>query len=332
MFGQAGQLEAEFIIVQEIAFQQLLIPRKQEMRIIETDGIGGPFEQGRLCLIKYSGNTRFFCRKSLCKDMFSRCRNLIQPNLQTATITLNAQMMVHTPTEIFRQGIGFLIFFTADKCTQVPTPVLGIQTYIGTVIRILPPGNDAGSTLGLDSRLEQVSHGRLYLLQHTERSCLAFTRKGRHRRFGMITCRAGTGDTIHKQRLVEELDTVDILSPMLVVLVCHINQPPFKSVGAPQNIGLAGSHQNIVGNAVFHIEQRNVEELRTSLVCFYGKQIRAFLQSSTQLLVQVHDTIITPLLLVDKCSVQINSGISVVSDTQCQIAGFATGRESLSQP
>ena len=148
----------------------------------------------------------------------------------------------------------------------------------------------------------------------------------------MITCRAGAGDTIHKQRLVEELDTVDILSPMLIVLVCHINQPPFKSVGASQDIGLAGSHQNIVGNAVFHIEQRNVEELRTSLVCFYGKQIRAFLQSSTQLLVQVHDTIITPLLLVDKCSVQINPGISVVSDTQCQIAGFAAGRESLSQP
>ena len=264
--------------------------------------------------------------------MFSRCGNLIQPNFQTATITLNAQMMVHTPTEIFRQGIGFLIFFTADKCTQVPTPVLGIQTYIGTVICILPPSNDAGSTLGLDSRLEQVSHGRLYLLQHTERSCLAFARKGRHRRFGMITHRAGAGDTIHKQCLVEELDTVDILSPMLIVLVCHINQPPFKSVGASQNIGLPGSHQNIGGNAVFHIEQRNVEELRTSLVCFYGKQIRAFLQSSTQLLVQVHDTIITPLLLVDKCSVQINPGISVVSDTQCQIAGFATGRESLSQP
>lgn len=83
--------------------------------------------------------------------MSPRCGNLIQPNLQTATITLNAQMMVHTPMEIFRQGIGFLIFFAADKCTQVPAPVLGIQTYIGTVICILPPGNDAGSTLSLDS-------------------------------------------------------------------------------------------------------------------------------------------------------------------------------------
>ena len=302
------------------------------MHIIETDGIGSPFEQSRLCLIKYSGNTRFFCRNSLCKDMFSRCGNLIQPNLQTATITLNAQMMIHPPTEIFRQGIRFLIFFTADKCTQVPAPVLGIQTYIGTVICILPPSNDTGSTLGLDSCLEQVSHGRLYLLQHTERSSFAFIRKRGHRRFGMITRRTWTSDTVHKQSLVEELDTVDILSPMLIVLVCHINQPPFKSVGTSQNIGLTGSHQNIIGNAVFHIEQRNVEELRTSLVCFYGKQIRAFLQSSTQLLVQVYDAIITPLLLVDNCSVQINPGISIVSDTQCQIAGFATGRESLSQP
>ena len=97
----------------------------------------------------------------------------------------------------------------------------------------------------------------------------------------MITHRAGLVIPSTNNVLSKKLDTVDILSPMLTFLVCYINQPPFKSVGASQNIGLPGSHQNIVGNAVFHIEQqRNVEELRTSFVCFYGKQIRAFFKAA----------------------------------------------------
>src|SRR5690606_21094349 len=98
--------------------------------------------------------------------------------------------------------------------------------------------------------------------------------KSRCSRGRVLARRTVGGDPVHGKFFVEKVYAVNVLAAWFRILVCHINQPPFKTVGTTDHIRLTGREQDIVCLGALHIKKRYIQKRRSGpCLAFYGQQI-----------------------------------------------------------